>query len=92
MFGTITPRKPVGAGGVGAVQLNLRYDYLDLNSGAIIGGKQNGYLASLIWTPAASFRLMGQYTKLYYTDAVIAVAGNRAYSVDVFGVRGQMSF
>jgi phosphate-selective porin OprO/OprP len=92
MFGAITPRKPVGAGGLGAVQLNLRYDYLDLNSGAIKGGKQNGYLASLIWTPAAPFRLMGQYTKLYYTDAVIAVAGNRAYSVDVVGVRGQMSF
>ncbi len=92
MFGAITPRKPVGAGGLGAVQLNLRYDYLDLNSGAIIGGKQNSYLASLIWTPAASFRLMGQYTKLYYTDAVIAVAGNRTYSVDVVGVRGQLSF
>jgi len=92
MFGAITPRKPVGAGGLGAVQLNLRYDYLDLNSGAIKGGKQNGYLASLIWTPAASFRLMGQYTKLYYTDAVIAVAANRAYSVDMVGMRGQMSF
>lgn len=92
MFGAIKPRKPVGGGGLGAVQLNLRYDYLDLNSGAIIGGKQNGYLASLIWTPADNFRLMGQYTKLNYTDAVIAVAGTRAYTVNVVGVRGQISF
>jgi phosphate-selective porin OprO and OprP len=92
LFGAIKPRKPVGEGGLGAVQINLRYDYLDLNSGAIIGGRQNGYLASLIWTPAENFRLMGQYTKLKYTDAAIAVGGNRAYNIDVLGVRGQMSF
>lgn len=92
MFGAIKPSKPVGGGGLGAVQLNLRYDYLDLNNRALIGGQQNGYLASLIWTPAENFRLMGQYARLKYTDAAIAVAGDRAYSVDVLGVRGQMSF
>jgi phosphate-selective porin OprO/OprP len=92
MFGIINPRKPIGAGGLGAVQLNLRYDYLDLNSGAIIGGTQNGYLASLIWTPAKNFRLMGQYAKLDYTDAAIAVGGSRSYSVNILSVRGQISF
>lgn len=92
MFGTINPRKPIGGGGLGAVQLNLRYDYLDLSSGPILGGTQNAYLASLIWTPAAHFRLMGQYTKLKYTDAAIAVVGDRSYSVDMLGVRGQISF
>ena len=92
LFGSIKPTKPVGGGGLGAVQVNVRYDYLDLNSGAVVGGKQNGYLASLIWTPAENFRLMGQYARLHYTDAAIAVAGDRSYSVDVLGVRGQMSF
>ena len=92
LFGAIKPHKPVGGGGLGAVQLNLRYDHLDLNSGAVVGGKQNGYLASLIWTPVENFRLMGQYARLHYTDAAIAVAGDRSYSVDVLGVRGQMSF
>jgi len=92
MFGTIKPRKPMGGGGLGAVQLNLRYDYLDLNNRTIIGGAQNGYLASLIWTPAEHFRLMGQYAKLAYTDATIAVGGSRSYSVDMLGVRGQISF
>ncbi len=91
-FGAIKPRRSVGSGGLGAVQLNLRYDYLDLNSGAVTGGKQIGYLASLIWTPAENFRLMGQYAKLKYTDAAIAIAGDRTYSVDVLGVRGQISF
>lgn len=92
LFGAIDPRKPVGSGGFGAVQLNVRYDYLDLNSQGIVGGKQNGYLASLIWTPAKNFRLMGQYSKLIYTDAVIAIAGDRSYTVDVIGVRGQISY
>lgn len=91
-FGAIKPVKPVGGGGIGAVQLNVRYDYLDLNSKGITGGKQNGYLASLIWTPAENFRLMGQYSKLKFTDAAIAVAGDRSYSVDVIGVRGQISY
>lgn len=92
MFGAINPKKPLGGGGIGAVQLNLRYDYLDLNSRNIVGGSQNGYLASLIWTPAENFRLMGQYARLKYSDAVISIAGDRNYSVDVIGMRGQISF
>lgn len=82
----------MGGGGLGAVQLNLRYDYVDLNNKTIIGGAQNGYLASLIWTPAEHFRLMGQYAKLDYTDATIAVGGSCSYGVDMLGVRGQISF
>ena len=92
LFGAIKPKKPVGGGGIGAVQLNVRYDYLDLNSSGVIGGRQNGYLASLIWTPAENFRLMGQFSKLKYSDAAIAVAGDRNYTVDVIGVRGQISY
>ena len=92
LFGAIKPKKPIGGGGIGAVQVNVRYDFLDLNSSGIVGGKQNGYLASLIWTPAENFRLMGQYSKLKYSDAAIIVAGDRSYSVDVVGVRGQISF
>ena len=91
-FGGIKPKKPLGSGGIGAVQLNVRYDYLDLNSKGVTGGKQDGYMASLIWTPAENFRLMGQYSKLKYTDAAIAVAGDRSYTVDVIGVRGQLSY
>ena len=92
LFGAIKPKKQVGGGGIGAVQINVRYDYLDLNDRGITGGKQNGLLASLIWTPAENFRLMGQYSKLKYTDAIIAVAGDRSYTVDVIGVRGQLSY
>lgn len=91
-FGGIKPKRPLDKGGIGAVQLNVRYDYLDLNDAGITGGKQDGYLASLIWTPVDYLRLMVQYSKLKYADAAIAVAGDRSYTVDVVGVRGQLSF
>jgi phosphate-selective porin OprO and OprP len=91
-FGGIKPKKPVGGGGIGAVQFNLRYDYLDLNSKGVTGGKQDGYMAALIWTPAENFRLVGQYSKLKYSDAAIAVAGDRNYTVDVIGARVQLSY
>ena len=92
VFGAIKPRNPVGGGGIGALQFNLRYDFLDLNSSAVIGGVQNAYFASLIWTPAENFRLMGQYSSLNYSDADIPASGRRAYGVNKFAVRGQISF
>lgn len=92
VFGTIKPKKPLGSGGIGALQVNVRYDYLDLNSKGITGGKQDGYLASLIWTPVDFLRLIVNYAKLDYTNAAIAVAGDRNYSVDVVGARIQLSY
>jgi phosphate-selective porin OprO/OprP len=72
---------PFSKGGWGAVQINARYDYLDLdsdklkfglnnnfNTGATSagtslsrGGKQQGFLASLIWIPEDYVRLMLQF-------------------------------
>jgi phosphate-selective porin OprO/OprP len=92
LFGAINPGNPLGGGGIGALQFNLRYDFLDLNSSAVIGGVQNGYLASLIWTPVENFRLMGQYARLNYSDTDISVSGRRSYGVNIFAVRGQISF
>lgn len=91
-FGGIKPKKPLGSGGIGAVQVNVRYDYLDLNSAGVTGGKQDGYLASLIWTPVEFLRLMVNYARLDYSDAAIAVGSDRDYSVDVIGARAQLSF
>ncbi|MEZ5710702.1 MAG: porin [Blastomonas sp.] len=83
----------VGSGGIGAVQLNLRYDYLDLNSKGITGGTQNGYMASLIWTPHPYIRFMVNYAIMEYDNAAIAtVTGDRNYSVNVLGARTQLSF
>lgn len=92
-FNRTKPANPVGDGGLGALQLNLRYDNLDLNSGTITGGKQDGYLASLIWIPIAYARLMVNYGRLEYSDAAIStLGGSRDYGVDVIGVRSEIDF
>lgn len=85
--------KPVTDGGAGAFQINLRYDYLDLIDAGIIGGKQQGYEASLIWIPQDHVRFLLNYGRMVYDDAaVVAAGGDRDYSIDVFGARAQVDF
>lgn len=92
-FDRIEPASPVGEGGFGAVQVNLRYDYLDLNDAGVIGGKQNGYFASLVWTLTDYTRFLVNYGRLQYEDAVHpAAGGDTSYGVDAFGVRAQLDF
>lgn len=92
-FDRVKPANPVGKGGIGAVQINLRYDYLDLNDAGIIGGTQNGYGASLVWTPTNYTRFMLNYGKMQYDDAVFAAAGgDTSYGVDSFAIRAQVDF
>jgi phosphate-selective porin OprO/OprP len=84
--------KPLGDGGLGALQLNVRFDYLDLNDG-IIGGKQNGYQASLLWIPQDHVRFYLNYGRMQYEDAAIAAAGgDRSYGTDVVGARAAIDF
>ena len=86
-------RNPVGKGGAGAFQINLRYDYLDLNDDGIVGGKQSGYEASLIWIPQDYVRFLLNYARLQYEDAAVAAAdGDRDYGIDVIGARAQIDF
>ena len=85
-------KRPVGGGG-GAFQINLRYDHLDLTDGAIAGGRQRGYLASLVWIAQDHVRFLLNYGRLQYDDAAIAAAGgDRDYGIDVFGARAQVDF
>lgn len=86
-------RRPVGDGGAGAFQINLRYDHLDLNDGGIIGGRQRGYEASLVWIAQDHVRFLLNYGHLRFDDAAIAAAGgDRDYGIDVFGARAQVDF
>ncbi|WP_052072012.1 OprO/OprP family phosphate-selective porin [Sphingopyxis sp. MWB1] len=92
MFKGVKVKNPVGSGGLGAWQVNLRYDRLDLDDAGIDGGKQNGYMASLIWTPIDYLRFMINYARLDYRGAVIPAGTDRNYGVDVVGMRGQIVF
>ncbi len=91
-FDRTKPSSAVGEGGIGAVQFNVRYDRLDLNDNGITGGTQDGYSASLIWTPIDYIRFMLNYNHLVYGDAAIAAGTDRDYSVDSVGVRAQVDF
>jgi phosphate-selective porin OprO/OprP len=86
-------RRAVGKGGIGAFQFNLRYDHLDLNSDGLVGGRQQGYQASLIWTPQNHVRFHLNYGRLRFDDAAIAAAGgDRDYSINVLGARAEVDF
>ncbi|MFB0611314.1 porin [Aurantiacibacter poecillastricola] len=92
-FERTRPANPVDEGGMGALQVNLRYDYLDLNDAGIIGGKQNGYFASLVWVPTDYTRLLVNYGRLEYDDAAYpTTSGSTDYAVDVIGMRAQIDF
>ncbi|WP_182911918.1 OprO/OprP family phosphate-selective porin [Sphingomonas cavernae] len=65
---------PVDKGGIGAIQLNARLDYLDLSDRfasdlvpapiLINGGQQTGYEMSLIWNPVDYLRFLLQYSHI----------------------------
>ena len=113
--------KPFSKGGWGALQLNGRVDYLDLDSGKLKrgftnnfitgvnapstglgrGGKQLGFLASLIWIPEDYMRFLLQYSHADITGGPLAATvkptssepiDERSYGVDVILTRAQIDF
>lgn len=92
VYDRLNPRHPVGKGGLGAVQLNARYDWLDLNDGPIVGGHQDMAGVSLVWVPAAHFRFVADYGHFWVKDSPITAAGLHDYEADTFGLRGQFDF
>lgn len=89
----VKPANPVGEGGMGAWQINARYDRLDLNDAGIVGGTQDSYQLSLIWTMTDYTRLLLNYARNNYTDAVLPTStGDTSYGVDALGVRAQIDF
>jgi phosphate-selective porin OprO/OprP len=93
VFDRTRPANPVGKGGIGAIQLNARYDYLDLIDAGWIGGTQKGYELSISWTPTDYTRFIANYGRLNYSDAALpAEDGDRSYGVDAFGLRAQVDF
>ena len=92
IFRGVKVKRPVGQGGPGAWQVNVRYDHLDLTDGTVTGGTQDAYMASLIWTPIDYVRFMLNYAKLDMRGAAVSIAGDRNYGVDTVGMRAQVYF
>lgn len=92
-FDRSKPAKPFGKGGFGSLQLNARYDRLDLNDAGIIGGTQDGYMASLVWKPSDYVMVLANYAHLEYSDAAFpTITGDRDYAADVVALRTQIDF
>lgn len=94
IFGATKPASPLGKGGIGAIQINLRYDYLDLNDAraAIRGGRQNAFLAAIIWAPIENLRFNLNHGWLDYSDAPTLAGGRDDYGLHVTGARFELDF
>ena len=86
--------RPIESGrGFGAVQLNLRYDRVDLDSDGIVGGTQDAFQVGLIWMPTDHVRFLFNYSQIAYHNAAIpAAGGDRDYAIDVVAARAQIDF
>jgi phosphate-selective porin OprO/OprP len=77
-------------GGWGALELGLRYSYVDLNDEGIKGGKESNLTAGLNWYLSPNFRFMFNYIRARVKDRKIPpVDSGRA---DIFQARFQIAY
>ncbi|WP_162895879.1 porin [Novosphingobium sp. THN1] len=74
------------------MQVNARYDWLDLNDNGVLGGRQQLVGASLLWVPTDYVRFIIDYGHLWLKDAAVAAGADRNYNADVIGMRAQFDF
>lgn len=91
-YDRIRPKNGFDDGGWGALQLNARYDYLDLNDAGIIGGKQQVAGLGLVWIPVDYVRFLVNYGHIWIDDAAVPAGTDRDYDADAMGVRAQVDF
>ncbi len=87
-FGRVKVLNPVNDGGLGAWQLAVRYDMLDLNDVGISGGEQSYIIAGINWHLNNYTRLMVNYAHVNVDapiDMVQALAGFPGNSAIVSG-------
>lgn len=92
VFDRIRPSNPVSKGGIGAIQLNARYDWLDLNDRGIIGGRQQVAGVSAVWAPVDHVRFIVNYGHLWIKDSPVPAGEDTNYQADAMGVRAQVDF
>jgi phosphate-selective porin OprO and OprP len=91
-FDRIRPSNPVEEGGFGAVQINARYDWLDLNDRGVIGGRQQVGGLSVLWIPTDYVRFILNYGHLWIKDSPVPAGTDANYEVDSMGIRAQVDF
>jgi phosphate-selective porin OprO and OprP len=91
-FDRIRPKNPLSAGGIGAIQINARYDRIDLTDGVIVGGTQQAAGLSAIWIPTDYIRFLVNYGHLWIDDPAVPAWTDPEVQVDTVGVRAQVDF
>jgi phosphate-selective porin OprO/OprP len=91
-YDRIRPVHPLSDGGIGAIQLNARYDRLDLSDGTIVGGMQQTAGLSAIWIPIDYVRFLLDYGHSWISDAALPAGPDPDYQVDTLGMRAQIDF
>ncbi len=88
-IGRISPLTPFGQG-AGAWQVAVRYDFLDLNDGGVVGGEGNTWLVGLNWFPHAYVGFKLNYSRQEIEDGDLP--GNGEGDIDVISLRTQFDF
>lgn len=91
-WGRVKPKNGVDKGGMGALQFNVRYDWLDLNDNGVIGGRQQLAGASLLWVATDYVRFIVDYGHLWLDDAAVVAGTSTSYGANVVGMRAQFDF
>ena len=92
VYERIKPRHGFDRGGIGAIQVNARYSWLDLDDAGIHGGRQQTAGISAIWIPTDYVRFILDYGHLWIKDSPVIAGGRNDYGVDALGMRAQFDF
>ncbi|TDI61200.1 MAG: hypothetical protein E2O91_04005 [Alphaproteobacteria bacterium] len=84
--------KSVWKGGTGAVQVAVRYDYIDLVDSGIFGGIQGTFIAGVNWWLDNHIKLIFDFSRSKITQAFLVPANgpDGANNVNTFGFRIQI--
>jgi len=90
VYGATKPNAPLGGGGKGAFEVQLRYSMLDLTDKDIIGGKERNVTAGLNWLPKERWRFSANLIKVLKVDRPGSVFDDQ--EPWIFTIRGQYRF
>lgn len=94
-FDRIRVKNPLHKGGLGAWELGLRFDRIDLSDNGILGGEQDLFVVGLNWYPNRFMRVMLNYARADIKRAFLVPILNGAdgkNDVNSFGLRAQVNW
>lgn len=94
-FGRVSPKHPLGKGGIGAWELALRYSTIDLDDGSFNGGDEDNITVGVNWYVNKYVRFMANYIMTDTDPTSQAIQTDQGVfedELDVFQVRAQIDF